>query len=183
MPILLLTVAVVGFVVLTNPLYAEIQVLRQEEASYGNALANSLKLQELRDVLIDKQNQFTQRDIESLEKMIPSSVDNIKLAIELQQIGEAEGLSVESVQYDPVGGSSDTDVEALGASAQTLYEVFELEIIARGEYTQFVEFLKEVERNLRIVDVSHVEFSSDGTFLNENEYTYNITIKTYRLRD
>jgi len=185
LPILLLIISIGSFVVLTNPLYGDIKVLMEEDASYSNALSNSLELQKVRDVLIEKYNQFPAKDIKRLEGMIPASVDNIKLAIEIQKIGEEKGLSVESVQYDPKENETQSK-DLLGREAATTnddFEVFELEIIAKGTYEQFINFLEGIEQNLRIVDVSKVEFTSGNAVLNTNIYTYNITIKTYRLRD
>ncbi len=183
-PILLLAISIGAFVALTNPLYGEIKVLQADQSAYSNALANSLKLQEVRDILIGKQNQFSSRDIEDLEQMIPDSVDNIKLAIEIQRMGEERGLSVESVQYDPKSNQSSENSLGGDVTAQnSLFEVFELEIIASGPYDTFVSFLEDIQRSLRIVDVVNVEFSSESSFLNDNTYTYNIIIKTYRLKD
>ncbi len=183
-PILLLVIAIGSFVVFTNPMYTEIKTLQAEESSYSNALANSLKLQELRDVLIGQQNNFSSQDVMKLEQMIPSSVDNIKLAIELQKIGEARGLSVESVQYDPkTSEASQGGFVTDQTEVNNLFETFELEIIAKGSYDTFVGFLEEVQQNLRIVDVTNIEFSSETSLLNTNTYTYNVIIKTYRLKD
>ncbi|MFT5360179.1 MAG: Tfp pilus assembly protein PilO [Candidatus Paceibacteria bacterium] len=116
--------------------------------------------------------------------MIPASVDNIKLAIEIQTIGENQGLSVESVQYDPkTEQEKPKGLSSSSSESNSLFEVFELEISAKGSYSKFLGFLREIEESLRIVDVVNVEFSSDSSFLNEDLYTYNIIIKTYRLKD
>ncbi len=183
-PIILIAVAIISFVVLTGPIMAEVKVLQAEQSAFNNALSNSLQLQTVRDSLIEKQNQFSPRDINRLSQMLPASVDNIKLAIELQQMGENQGLSVESVQYDPK--TKNEGVATVGgdlSGSKNLFEVFELEMIAKGSYDQFIGFLGEVEESLRIVDVVNVDFSSDSSFLNQDTYTYNIIIKTYRLKD
>jgi Tfp pilus assembly protein PilO len=184
LPTLLLAAAITSFIVLTNPLYGDIKSLQEEQSAFGNALANSLQLQEVRDVLIEKQNQFSPRDLQKLGQMIPASVDNIKLAIEIQTIGENQGLSVESVQYDPkTEQEKPKGLSSSSSESNSLFEVFELEISAKGSYSKFLGFLREIEESLRIVDVVNVEFSSDSSFLNEDLYTYNIIIKTYRLKD
>jgi Tfp pilus assembly protein PilO len=181
LPTLLLVIAIGSFVVLTNPLYGEIRVLQEEQSAYDNALANSKQLHELREVLIEKQNQFSPRDIQDLERMIPVSVDNIGLAIEIQKMGEAEGLIVESVQYDPTANQENSINTT--TNTNSLYDVFELDISAEGTYGQFVGFLEQIEESLRIVDIVKVEFSSESSFINTDVYTYNIVVKTYRLRD
>ena len=184
MPALLIIVSIGSFIMLTNPIYGEVKVLQEEQSAFDNALANSLELQTVRDVLIGKYNQFSSQNVERLDQMIPDSVDNIKLAIEIQQIGEAKGLSVESVQYDPkTGQDSQKTLGGDAVSSNNLFEVFELEIIAKGSYENFIGFLGGIEKSLRIVDIVNIEFSSEGSLLDVNSYTYNIIIKTYRLRD
>ena len=65
-----------------------------------------------------------------------------------------------------------------------LYETFLLEFTIEGSYTDFVRFLEELELNLRIVDISNINFTansldSDGDFSDVYDYTF--TTKTYRL--
>jgi Tfp pilus assembly protein PilO len=184
-PILLLAAAAAAFVGLTSPIYADLQGLQEEESAYNNALSNSARLREVGGALRAKFNQFSPADKGRLEKMLPDALDNIKLAIEIQNIAgnTSDSLSVESVQYDPNAQGTIDPVTGQQQQANTLYEEFELEIIAEGTYTQFIDFLEKLERSLRIVDVVNVDFSSESSFAGAQTYTYNITIKTYRLRN
>lgn len=184
-PIILLAASLASFVIVTSPMYAELQDIQEEQSAYDNALTNSARLREVGGELRAKFNQFSPEDKKRLRDMIPDALDNIKLAIEIQNIAgnTSDSLSVQSVQYDPKAQSSRDPLTGQTQQVNSLYEEFELEIIAEGTYVQFIDFLEKLERSLRIVDVVNVDFTSDSSFTGTQKYTYNITIKTYRLQD
>ncbi|HQM18670.1 MAG TPA: hypothetical protein PLY98_00930, partial [Candidatus Paceibacterota bacterium] len=58
-----------------------------------------------------------------------------------------------------------------------------------GKYESFISFLKELEQNLRIVDVKSIDFkvpeaivSSDGRVTENDIYDYTLKIETYWLK-
>jgi Tfp pilus assembly protein PilO len=171
---------------LTNPLYGEIQTLRTEDAEYRNALVNSRQLAEVRDSLLAKYRSLDPVAVERLKKIVPDSVDNLKLIIELTRISESHSIVVKNVQFDP---NKEKEQKAQLAKAgqnvaeNTMYETFELDFIVEGTYANFLAFLSDVERSLRIVDVKSVDFSSVTNSVFSENYTYNVTIKTYRLKN
>lgn len=200
LPILFILVAVVVFVGVTNPVYGDIQNLSLQAESFNEALANSKRLQSRRDELTQKYNSFPRSSVEALEIMVPNSVDNIGLIQEIQRMALQLGIIIKNVNFDPnqidledgefeEGVTSTTkSVQAVpkkGAAVENkLYDTFLLEFTIEGSYADFVAFLQELERNLRIVDISHINFSASSLDKNGNfseVYEYTFTTKTYRL--
>lgn len=121
LPIILVGVGIGGFFLITNPIYDDILVLQKEEAVYSQALENSANLQKERDRLTNKYNSFAPEDINKLTKMLPDSVDNIQLILEMQEEASKRGIIVKNVQFSPEQflnqGANDTPTPALGTSA------------------------------------------------------------------
>lgn len=101
LPIFLIGVAIGGFILITKPIYSEIEALQKEGEAYEQALQNSANLQKERDRLTTKLNSFTPEDLAKLEKMLPNTVDNIKLILEIQEQASNQGIVVRNVQFEP----------------------------------------------------------------------------------
>ena len=202
LPILFIAVAIAAFVGITNPVYLDIQDLTAQAQSYDEALANSKRLQQKRDELTQTYNSFSRQSIEALEIMVPDSVDNIGLIQEIQRMALRLGIVVKNVNFDPsqVDREDEEDGEDVAAEEDVsqaaprrgavavdengLYDTFLLEFTIEGSYTDFVNFLRELEKNLRIVDISNINFTATSTDSNGNfsdVYDYTFTTKTYRL--
>lgn len=205
LPIILIVAAIGMFIGFTNPVYVDVQNLSNQAESYNEALANSKLLQAKRDELTNSYNNFSRSNVEALEKMVPDSVDNIGLIQEIQRLALRLGIIVKNVNFDPnqVGledgafeeGLQQDDVQVATQSTQNktnrgavetngLFDTFFLEFTIEGSYSDFVSFLAELEKNLRIVDISQIDFTatsldSDGNFSDVYDYTF--TTKTYRL--
>ncbi len=200
LPTLFIIAAIALFVGFTNPIYGEVQRLNTEAQSYEEALANSRLLQIRRDELTQTYNSFPQSSIQALNTMVPDSVDNIGLIQEVQRIALSLGLIVKNVNFDPSqiqredeegNVQSTVSVRSTGSSrsqnqtnGNSLYETFFLEFTVEGSYGDFVDFLRALERNLRIVDISQIRFTASslnnqGSFSDVYDYTF--TTKTYRL--
>lgn len=221
LPLLLIGVGIGGFFLITSPIYDDITALQAEAEVYNQALENSANLQKERDRLTTKFNSFATEDIVKLEKMLPNSVDNIQLILEIQEEAAKRGIVVKNVEFEPEQfvdqGANDAatspnatpDPNSNSASGQAAaanntpstrnrtgrvaspddnkdYEAFELEFSVEGSYSDFVAFMKLMERSLRLIDINTISFTP-GTSEKDKRYTddyrYLFRINTYRLKD
>ncbi len=192
-PSILIILSVIAFIVFIDPTYKDIKDLKNEAAAYNQALDNAKSLQETRDQLSQKYNSFNPEDISKIEKLLPDSVDNIRLIIEIEKIAAQYGMILKQVKYDtfesdatnPGAPGTETRGEALLASRD--YGEFELQFSTEGEYSRFLSFLADLESSLRIVDITNVTFSSESgvttTGLASGSYKYDFTVKTYWLKN
>lgn len=192
-PSILIALSVISFIVFTDPTYKDVKDLKLEAAAYNQALDNAKSLQEKRDELAQKYNSFNPDDIEKVEKILPDSVDNIRLIIEIEKMAAQYGMILKQVKYDTFETDSDesgpvateTRTDALLANRE--YGEFELQFSTEGEYSKFLTFLRDIEESLRIVDVTDISFSSSSdvttTGLTSGSYKYDFTVKTYWLKN
>ncbi|HBG68896.1 MAG: hypothetical protein UT98_C0003G0008 [Candidatus Nomurabacteria bacterium GW2011_GWF2_40_31] len=193
MPVILIGIAVTTFFMFTNPVYKDISELRAEVASYNEALDNSKALENERDKLTAKYNSIDPDNLAKLQKLLPESIDNIRLILEIEKIALPYGMVLRDVKYNAtekkpatVGVSIQGGAAALAANKD--YGIWNLEFSTEGSYNNFINFTKDLESNLRIVDISSIDFISTDTRVNSSTpaipfYKYTFKIKTYWLKN
>jgi Tfp pilus assembly protein PilO len=193
LPILIIVVALTGFFMFTNPLYKDISALKEKSSSFDEALNNSKALENERDKLTQKYNTIGAENLSKLSKLLPESVDNIRLILEIEKIAGPYGMTLRDVKYDTAEEKDPTPDpttirSAAARSAPKEYGVWNLEFSTAGSYKNFLSFTRDLESNLRIVDVVSVDFSSEnGSSLGKEAapdfYRYNFKIRTYWLKN
>lgn len=180
-PLILILLSIGLFLGYTNKTYSAISGLRTQSAAYNEALFNSRKLLEVRDELTKKYNDLSVEDRDRLLKLMPDNVDNIRLIIDIQKIAAKYGMQPRDIRFDSPVTSSQTQASPQQLQeAQKDYGTFTLDFSVAGSYANFLSFLKDLEKSLRIVDVSSITFASGDT---ANTYKYNFKIKTYWLKN
>ncbi len=196
LPIIIIAISITGFLTFTNPIYEEINELKAQSVSYDEALNNSKALDAERDKLTAKSNTISPENINKLTKLLPQNVDNIRLILEIERLAAPFGMVLSDVQYDTeekeaslsTGGAAVTSGRNPSPSARKDYGVWELQFSTSGTYDNFLNFVRALEKNLRIVDVASINFSSSVSSGSSNVsstgpeiYKYDFRIKTYWL--
>jgi Tfp pilus assembly protein PilO len=193
-PIILIALTVALFFTFTSPMYNKLAALRAESASYNEALSNSKQLENERDKLTQKYNTIGAENIARLNKFLPENVDNIRLILEIEKIASPYGMQLKNVKYNsqakPDPATPGSNVIQGGNIGQTKdYGAWDLEFNTTGSYSNLVNFVKDLEKNLRIVDVTSIDFSSEAstpsgtTTIPSQNYEYHFHIKTYWLKN
>ncbi len=192
LPTILIALAAAGFFMFTIPLYEEITVLKADADSYDAALNNSKALENERDKLTSKYNSIDKEDISKLQKLLPDNIDNIRLILEIEKIASPYGMALKDVKYnadesDKVNTTLSSGVQG-GVSEGALardYRILNMEFSVTGNYNNFINFTKDLESNLRIIDISSVAFAANPDFKlgPAGIYTYKFNIKTYWLKN
>ena len=195
-----------------SPTSPGIAALQAKMDSFNEALDNSHTLEKQRDALTVKKNAIDPNDLAKLSKLLPENIDNIRLILEIEKIAEPYGMILKDVQYSntpavttaasgtakgivpaasAITGSNPAGIVQKGGSAQALskdYGVWDLSFSTTGTYNNFLNFTRDIENNLRIVDISSIKFSSSAgsssgssSTLPES-YKYDFKIKTYWLK-
>ncbi len=175
------------FVVFTNPAYQEMNALRSVQAAYDQALNNSQQLLRVRGELSNKYNNFSGTDRDRLMKMMPDTVDNIRLIIDMQNIALSHGMALKDIKYDARAQSNTasatnnaTATPGQLAANQKDYGVFQLEFSVTGSYQNFLAFIGDIEQSLRLVDIESVTFQAPEAGSSAMKYV--IRIRTYWLK-
>ncbi len=176
--LILIIASVAVFVVLIRPKYESLQQARLEVASSASNLETASKVAESREALINTYNSISKSDLDNLKALFPDSVNNIRLIIQINSLATKNGLSLlRNVDYQ-------TDQQATTPdTAKRPYGEFSISFQTTGQYKNFLTFLADLERNLRLVDVTSVEFSGiEGPQALAGSITYKVTLKTYWLK-
>ncbi|MSU44709.1 hypothetical protein EXS45_00800 [Candidatus Nomurabacteria bacterium] len=199
LPLILIGISVTVFFVYSNPIYSNIGELRMKTASFNEALSNSKALESERDKLTTKDNSIDPNDKIRLHKLLPDNIDNIRLILEIEQIALPYSMILKDIKYSPSVDKNNTapvggDVQITeGGGEQTSqdYGIWDLEFNTTGTYDNFLNFTRDLQRNLRIVDISSIQFSSSTTTESNKtpsslvleSYAYSFKIKTYWLKN
>ena len=191
LPSILIIASVLSFIFFTNPTYQDTLALKKTDQAYNEALTNYKSLETIRDGLTAKYNAIPQDNLDRLNHLLPDNVDNIRLIIEIERIASVYGLSLTDVHYDVQ--TPDASTSTTGTTPATLrsnstdtfmanknYGSFDLGFSTQGSYAKFLQFVGDVEHNLRIVDIKEVTFTSTDT---NDTYKYEFKIKTYWLKN
>lgn len=193
--ILFLIISVVLFFVVIDPTYGKVKQLRTDVATYDTALSNSTELQAKRDSLIETYKGVKIEDRDRLTHFLPSTIGNIELILEIEKIANLHGMPIGDIKFDtknlenPDVVSTDNVVVAESDPSDYLpYGIFPMEFIIEGKYDTFVSFLKDLEHNLRLVDVKSISFdvpqaaTTLGSTTDSSVYKYTLKVETYWLK-
>lgn len=174
-PILFVLIAAGIFFGYVDPTYQRIKVLQEEASQFDQALTRSKELQQVRDQLLSRYNVIPQNNITRLEKMLPDNVDNVRLILDLDTIAARYGMRIRNTELNTGDtraargqvGDSDTDIQSVV-----------MRFSVSGSYDTIRSFLEDLERSLRLVDITNISFSSGQTGV----YDVAVSIRTYWLK-
>ncbi len=166
--ILFFAALAIGFWILW-PLYGDIKANLDLKSQNQENLAQREKLTENLERLISQYNERA-GDIASLDKAVPNGQNVPELLINLEAIASENGLIFSGVNFKP------KDLKAKGI--KTL--VAEMKV--KGSYPNFLNYLKAMEKSLRIFDVVSVSFAGVGpgqVGAKLDNLEFNLIVNTY----
>jgi len=175
LPILFLILSAALFFWYIDPTYARVKDLLAAQAELDQALTRSRELQDVRDQLLSRYNTFPQEGLADLEKLVPDHVDNVRLILDLDSMASKYGMRVRNVNTE-----SDTRRQEAGELGpdDLPYESVILSFTVTGPYPTFRQFLTDLERSLRLVDVVGLQFGASDNGI----YDFTLRVKTYWLK-
>lgn len=224
-PIILILASVGMFFGYINPTYTgmtgavemtdkSIKELQVEENDYKDALTKTAEIERVRTGLSDQYKKIDPSNQIKIEKLLPDHIDSVRLIIDINNIAAKYGMSLTNIILTASGvlptapaapkanvaasASSPGSASAAGTFVgpdDRQYDSIKLGFTVTGTYDNFVQFLKEIEESLRVVDVTSIAFSGaktgspvppQGSSVSaasaSNLYTYTMTIRTYYLK-
>ncbi len=194
--LLLLLISVGVFVMVIDPTYKGNQLLIADREKLGEALDKARELKKVRDQLEERAGSISSDDLERLHRLLPDSVKNVRLVLDIDQIANRYGLTITELQFDKnqqkvVEKVVETqqgayakkvvvrDDTRVGPESDSPLQSLSLEFTVSSSYGQFLNFLKDLEKSLRLVDIVGISFTAETTDL----YDFKVKIATYWLRN
>lgn len=185
-----LIISIALFFFFINPTFSEVKQLRADVDTYNMALDNSTDLQKTRDSLVDIYKNIKAEDKDRLNHLLPSSIDNIELILEIEKIANLHGMPIGDVKFDTksldTSSTGGKTISTTDANNNLPYGIFPMDFTIEGRYDTFILFLKDLEHNLRLVDIKSVSFSVPTQSLSGTTdptiFNYSLKVKTYWLK-
>lgn len=180
-PIILIVVAIGLFFFVIDPQYSEIKKIQKEKEANDTMLSLSKDLQSKRDKLRTSFNNISANEKDQLRKILPDTVDNVRLILDINNIAEKYGITIRNILVEggDVEEEENTQIsEVVQSDLSNQVGTISLSFSVSTTYEVFTEFIKDLEEALRIVDIKSLTIEAgDGGFMN-----YSVTLDTYWLR-
>jgi len=181
-PAILIVLSLAVFFGYVNPTYQgdkgdSIVNLRAKMSGLNLATVNANQVSRDRNSKVQIESKISSDQRSRLVKMLPDNIDNVRLAVEMDKLARRYSLSgIKNVSLSNVEA---TDPNAIGATKETDYGEIVLKFTTNMTFENFLVFVGDLERNLRLVDITNITFQASDLSSN---YDFNVTLKTYWLK-
>lgn len=190
-PIILILVAIGVFFFFIDPKYKGIQEINTQITENNRTLDVAKRLRAQREDLTNRYNQISKGEQEDLEKLLPDTVDNVRLIIDIENIANQAGIVVRDIdirvpEEEPAQARTtqtslfDSSSSAIQYVDKNKIGVITFSFTAATRYEDFLRFLTQLEQSKRIVDIRSIEIArgtGDQVF-----FDYKVTFDTYWLK-
>jgi len=174
MPLIFILVSVGVFVFFVDPQYDQIKEVNKDIVENEKLINLADELRRERDVLQEQFNNIGENDRAKLLKILPDTVDNVRLILDISNIAEDFGIAITNIgvaENDSQDGKL-TDISGSG------YGTIGITFSVSAKYEVFKRFMQKLENSMRLVDVQSFSVSArDGLF-----YNFNVSMNTYWLK-
>ncbi len=196
--ILIVLAAGIYFTV-TKGILADAKAVQEVNTQYSSAIDGADQLIKVRDQVLKNYNNLSQDDRDRLNKMLPNTVDNIRLIIDLNSVALKHGFSLRNIKAtastgtqkggavpsvvapvmpaNPMQMNSAANARA-NIIATPILDTVTVSFGVSAPYLQFISLMQDLEANLRIMDLTHLTMSANDT----DTYDFSVEFKTYWMR-
>lgn len=196
---ILVIIAVGLYFTITDGMIDDAMGVKSRNDELKKALENAERVIQIRDEVTRKFQSITKQDAANLDRMIPNGVDNIRLIIDLNNLAMQNGITLSGLKAAAVGGSgsaqpgrsagTDGSVQSLPQAgivmpnpttglAEPVLDKVSVSFSVRATLAQFKDFQRDMEANMRIMDMTHLTVSATDSDI----YDFSAQYQTYWLR-
>lgn len=158
--------------------------ISDKNSQYISAINNAKQLVSVRDQVNSDYGKLSDEDKERLNKMLPSSADNIHLIVDLNSIAEQNGVVLRNIKAEaltdnqPINTTFVQGTEQVNSISSPTLSIVKVTFEVSASYLQFINLLNNLESSLRIMDLSRLSVRANDNGV----YEYSVELKTYWLR-
>ena len=176
-PFIIIAISIAAYYLYLSPMYADIGVLQAKKAEYTGALAKAKELGVKRDKILAEYNAIPPESILRLKRIIPDNVNNVEIVTNINAIASQYGMSVRGVKIDQQQSQDRGDGTA--KTVQSPFKTLTIGFTVSGSYDQFLKFLKDLESNARLFDVSNLAIKNNSK--GKTGFDFTVEVKAYSL--
>lgn len=175
--LILIVIALGTYFTVTKSVIDDAKAIKDTNDQYATAIKKSDQLIKDRDEVMRRYNSISQEDRDRLDKIIPSGVDNIRLMIDMNALAVKDGVALKSITASAISTDVNADSSQNTNTGPALSKI-KLSMGVSASYKQIIGFLKDIESNLRIMDVSKMSVSGGENGV----YNLGLDVITYWLK-
>lgn len=160
-----------------KPQFTVIKERQDELKSYNDTLTQAEEMEKEIEVFSNKIASLNSEDMDKLEKLLPDTVSNVNLIIDINNIASNSGLTIRNIELEQPKTDGENKTEA--RSNSNLYDSIDLSFEVNASYASFQNFLRSLEKSLRLVDITAISFTPTDT---TERYVFKVTLRTYWLK-
>lgn len=172
--LILILLSIGIFYTFTTRQYGDAQALADQAKEYRNVIDNAQKIAEARDNLLTSYESIPATEKDRLAKALPSNIDTVEIARDLDGIAGGYGITLKNIQVD----TKSSNGQIVLPDYQAPYNKVTISFTFVASYQSFVKFMEDLEKNLRIMDVKSVHFEVGEN----NLYEHTVVVETYWLK-
>ncbi len=176
-PFFMIAICVAAYFMYESPTYANIQTLITEKNNYESVLEQAKSVSVKRDQILASYNAISENDLARLGKIVPTNFNSVSFASHLNTIASKYGVVIDQVQI--VGQASDGG--QVVAPTTSSYQTKSVSFSVKGQYQTFINFLKDLESGLYLVDVSELNIRKSAQDKTSQAFQFDVTLNTYSL--
>ena len=124
-------------------------------------------------------NSIPQTDIDRLSKVVPATFNTVLFINDLNALASRYSLVLSDFKTADQNNSDGVQNPTVGAIA---YKSHLVSFRLKGEYSNFVDFLKNLESGLQLVDVMNLTLNSFISPGQDGDMDYTLELNTYSLK-
>lgn len=168
------------------PQWQNSKSLRMKNQELLDAQQKAQQLKQIRDSLVAQYQEISADDLEKVNKVVPQQYNPIKLTADINAIALRYGMLVKDFSFADKKETVEMTTGIIDPTAEVTipespYKVVEFDFSTEGQYKDLVLFLRDLEKNLQLLDIKKVTIDSATTAdkSNSSRLTFKIVLDSY----
>lgn len=166
---------VIGYVFI-YPYVTKIPALNEQKQRYLSALETVSSIESKISQLRSQYESIPNESKERINTILPNSFNFVRIISQIDNVASKYGISIDEISYQEsyAPGNSVESAQMAGP-----YESTVIGFSFTTSYGSFQDFIDELEKSLRVLDVRSVELDSDD----KGTHTFKVELETYWLKE
>ena len=177
-PLFIIAICVWVYFAYIGPTYATIQTVTTEKDNYNKVLEQAKNVSSKRDQVLASYNAVSSDNLSRLGKIVPSNFNSVTFVNHLNTIASKYGIVIDKMQ---IVGQNSSGGQVVASDANS-YQTKSVSFSVKSQYTTFMNFLKDLESGLYLVDVTGLSIKKSQQDKTGQSFEFNITVNTYSLQ-
>ena len=167
------------FFLVGKPAFSDISRFQAEKQEYTDAIEQINSFESKKDELLTKLNNISPEDRQKMETFLPTKEGIVRLIADIDGIAAKRGIGIESANI--VESKTDISRSVSEAPQAEIFGSKTIDITFASNYDALINFLNDLEKSLRVIDVRAINFSQGAELT--TVYHYRVSLEVYWLKN